>query len=145
MSEKTEGAISSLIERFDPDDRPALVNAIHFRGEWTRGFDPDRTAPAPFRLRSGATVDIPAMRIDGLSAGYRSDADFEAVSVPYGDGAFAFAAMLPRDGMAPEEALGWGGWRRTRPGWPGEATAMQAARSSCRVLRWTARPGCSPS
>ena len=106
VSEKTEGAISSLIERFDPDDRLALVNAIHFRGEWTRGFDPDRTAPAPFRLRSGATVDIPAMRIDGLSAGYRSDADFEAVSVPYGDYAFAFAAVLPRDGMAPEEALG---------------------------------------
>ena len=106
VSEKTDGAISSLIERLDPDSGLALVNAIHFRGEWTTGFDPGRTAPASFRPRSGATVEVPAMRIAGLDAGYRADAGFEAVSVPYGDGAFAFAAVLPRDGMAPEEALG---------------------------------------
>ena len=33
------------------------------------------------------------MWIGDLDAGYRADADFEAVSVPYGDGAFAFAGI----------------------------------------------------
>ena len=106
VSEKTDGAISSLIERLDPDDRLALVNAIHFRGEWTTGFDPGRTAPAPFRSRSGPAIELPAMRADDLDAGYCADGDFEAVSLPYGDGAFAFAVVLPRYRMAPEAALG---------------------------------------
>lgn len=105
VSEQTGGAISSLVERLDPDDRLVLANAIHFRAEWTHGFDPERTAPAPFRPRSGETVEAPAMRADDLPARHRADADFEAVSLPYGDGAFAFAAVLPRDGMSSEEAL----------------------------------------
>ena len=106
VSEKTDGAISTLVERLDPDDRLVLANAIHFRAEWAHGFDPELTAPAPFRPRSGETVAAPAMRADELPARHRADADFEAVSLPYGDGAFALAAVLPRDGMTPEEALG---------------------------------------
>ena len=64
------------------------------------------------------------MRAEGLSARYREDADFQAVTLPYGGGEFALVVVLPRTGLESAGALqalasdpswlGGSGFRRSR-------------------------------
>ena len=105
VSEATEGAVPELVARLDPDDVLVLANAIRFEGEWAQRFDPDRTAPAPFHLRSGASPEVPTMHADDLPARYREDGDFQAVALPYGEGEFELVAVLPAAGLEAPEAL----------------------------------------
>ena len=105
VEEATGGAIPELVARLDPDDVLVLANAMHFEGEWAQPFDPERTVPAPFHLRSGAAPEVPTMHADDLPARYREDGDFQAVALPYGGGRFELVAVLPRAGLEASEAL----------------------------------------
>ena len=105
VSEATGGAIPHLISRLDPDDALVLANAMRFEGEWAQRFDPRRTLPAPFHLRSGASPEVPTMRAEDLPARYREDESFQAVALPYGGGRFELVAVLPRAGLEAPEAL----------------------------------------
>ena len=103
--EATGGDIPYLIPKLDPDDVLVLANATRFQGKWTQPFDPERTVPAPFHLRSGAAPEVPTMHADDLPVRYREDEDFQAAALPYGDGRFEFVAVLPRAGLEAPEAL----------------------------------------
>ena len=105
VAEATEGAIPELVARLDPDDVLVLANAMRFEGEWAQRFDPERTVPAAFHLRSGAALEVPTMHADNLSARYREGEDFQAVALAYGGGRFELVAVLPRAGLEAPEAL----------------------------------------
>ena len=105
VAEATGGAVPHLVSRLDPDDALVLANAMRFEGEWARRFDPDRTIPAPFHLRTGTAPEVPTMHAEALSALYREDEGFQAVALPYGDGRFELVAALPRAGVEAPEAL----------------------------------------
>ena len=105
VAEATEGAVPELVARLDPDDVLVLANAMRFEGEWAQRFDPERTVPAPFHLRTGAAPEVPTMHADDLPARYREDGDFQAAALPYGGGRFEFVAVLPRAGLDAPEAL----------------------------------------
>ena len=102
---ETEGMVPVLLDTPDPAIVLVLANAMYFQGEWTQPFDPARTAPLPFRTGTGASVDAVTMRADDVSARYREDESFQALSLPYGDGGFALVLVLPRAGIAPSDAL----------------------------------------
>ena len=124
VSEATGDAIPRLVAALEPDDALVLANAVHFRGDWTHPFDPERTAPAPFHLRSGTAVEVPTMHAQGLSARYREDDGFQAIALPYGIGGFELVAVVPRGEVEAREAirrlasdptwLGGRGFRRAR-------------------------------
>ena len=125
VAAETGGAIPRLVSRLDPDDVLVLANAMRFEGEWAHGFDPERTVPAPFHLRSGESPEIPTMHADDLPARYREDDHFQALALPYrGAGGFELVIVLPRAGVESPEAfrrlssdptwLGGRGFRRTR-------------------------------
>ena len=105
VEEAAGGAIPALVARLDPDDRLVLANAVHFEGGWAQRFDPERTAPAPFHLRTGAAPEVPTMHAVDLPARYREDEGFQAVALPYGGGDFDLVAVLPRAGVEAPEAL----------------------------------------
>ena len=104
-AQATGGAVPRLLASLEPDDALVLANALHFDGEWAQPFDPAQTASLPFHLASGDAVDVPTMQADDLPARYREDAGFQAVLLPYGNGAFALAVVLPGPGMAPADAM----------------------------------------
>lgn len=101
----TGGAIPQLLSSLKRDDVLVLANAMRFQGDWTRPFDPERTEALPFHLRSGASVEVPTMQADDLTARYRDDGNFQAVALSYGKGDFRFVVVLPRAGTAAPDAL----------------------------------------
>ena len=145
VSEATGGAIPELVARLDPDDVLVLANAMRFEGEWAQRFDPERTVPAPFHLRSGTAPEVPTMHTDDLPARYREDGDFQAVALPYGGGRFEFVAVLPRAGLEAPEALrrlaadpswlGGRGFRRSRGALALPRLALEAEASLLPALR----------
>ena len=111
VASATRNAIPQVVSSFGRYEALVLVNAVSFRGEWRRRFDPERTAPAPFHLGSGASVEVPAMRAD-VTAEYRENSSFQAVALPYGGGDYWFVVVLPRAGVAAPDAL-----REMDPSW----------------------------
>lgn len=118
VKSKTNGMIPRLLESLGSDTVLLLVNALHFKGEWTHSFDPALTAPRPFQLGSGEVVERETMLAVELPALHRKDEDFEAVQLAYGDGGFALTVVLPRPGLAPADALGK---IKADPSWFGSA------------------------
>ena len=102
---ETGGAIPILVSSLAPDDVLLLANAVHFRGKWSQPFDPTHTAPLPFDLHDGTTIEVETMQAFDLSVPYREDERFQAVSLPYGSGEFELVLLLPRLGIAPAAAL----------------------------------------
>ena len=105
VARETANAIPSLVSSLEPDAALVLANAMHFHGEWSRPFDPAQTAPLPFHPHAGEAIEVATMQAEELSVPYREDADFQAVALPYGGGAFALVVVLPRAGLEPAAAL----------------------------------------
>jgi serpin B len=84
-NEKTRGIIPRVLEALEPLERLVLTDALFFDGAWTVPFDPDLTAPAPFRRADGSTRDVPTMHvIDGYLDHAEQDG-LEAIRLPYGN------------------------------------------------------------
>jgi serine protease inhibitor len=100
VSDATAGKIPTIVESLDRDLVALLINAIYFKGSWRERFDPAKTIDAPFQSASGAQ---PArlMHREG-SMPYLATTDFEAVDLPYGNGAYTMTVLLPRAGRSVE-------------------------------------------
>lgn len=82
-----EGALNSLT-------RLVLVNAIYFKGDWARQFDPDDTRPAPFLLVDGTTNNVPMM-IQKEHFGLAETDAFKALEIPYAGDSLSMLILLP--------------------------------------------------
>ena len=105
VSEATAGAIPQVISELEPDDVLVLANALRFRGDWSQSFDPEKTAPAAFHPNPDATVEVPTMHAEEMSARYREGDGFQAMALPYGEGSFEFVVVLPATGTEPGVVL----------------------------------------
>jgi serpin B len=93
---KTRGKIPELVEPGSLTDIVlALVNAIYFKGRWTTPFDESRTRDGEFMLLDGRRKTCPMMSRRGRFSHLEGD-DFQAVSLPYGDGRLSMVVILPR-------------------------------------------------
>ena len=95
VAEKTAGKISQMVDQISPDDILFILNAVYFKGNWTHAFDSERTTQQPFSLLNGATIQHPQMAQEDEYRYYETD-QFQAVSLPYGDGRFSFYVFLPK-------------------------------------------------
>lgn len=99
VSEQTEGLIREVVESPIPqNDLLYLINAIYFKGNWTRQFDKNLTAPRPFRLVDGTTTTVPTMTY-GREVAVRvaGDQAVEVLDLPYGGRAFSMTIVMPRE------------------------------------------------
>ncbi len=122
---RTEDRIKNLIPGgvLNAMTRLVLVNAIYFKGDWTKPFDPDGTVDAPFRTLDGNRVTVPMMA-QQTDFRYAEEAGVQALELPYGDdGELAMLILLPAepDGLAaleaeltPEVLNGWTARLRSR-------------------------------
>lgn len=95
VSEKTEGKIPKIIDRIAPDEVLFLINAVYFKGNWTTQFDASQTRERPFNRLDGSQKQHPMMSQSGKYQYYETE-QFQAVSLPYGDGRLSMYIFLPK-------------------------------------------------
>ena len=105
VRDATADRIHDIVEApIDPLTMAFLMNAVYFKGDWTKEFDTDDTYTGPFHLLDGGTEDVRfMMKEDTLD--YRASDDWQAVEIAYGGGAWAMTVAVPRDGHALEAVV----------------------------------------
>ncbi|WOD39281.1 serpin family protein [Nodosilinea sp. E11] len=120
----TRDRIPTIVEQLPADQLLVLVNAVYFKGAWSEAFEPAQTRDRPFTLASGETIEHPLMAQTGEYQYLETD-QFQAVSLPYGNGSLSFEVILPAPGLDLAEfsslltAENWENWMgqlRSRPG-----------------------------
>ncbi|MDB4914480.1 MAG: hypothetical protein JWM95_2124 [Gemmatimonadetes bacterium] len=90
--------LPAIIDHTDARQSMLLMNAVLFKGTWSVPFDVALTGPALFRGAAGNQT-IPMMT-RGDMFGYYASGVFEAVDLPYGNGAYSMTIVLPRSGQS---------------------------------------------
>ncbi|MGD1806232.1 serpin family protein [Dapis sp. BLCC M126] len=92
----TEGKISKIIDKLEPDAVMVLLNAIYFKANWEQEFSESSTKEMPFYLPNGSQKQHPIMFQSSQNL-YYEDEDFQAISLPYGEGRVSMYIFLPRE------------------------------------------------
>lgn len=103
VSEHTKGMIPSILDNVPEDAIMYLVNALAFDGEWVSPFDANSTTDGIFTREDGTTQTVPFMHSDEYA--YLEGEKVTGFLKNYKDGSYAFAALLPDEGVTVAEAL----------------------------------------
>ncbi len=117
VNEQTQGKIEDIIAAIPDNVVMYLINAIYFKGDWMQQFDKKLTAPLPYHLQDGSTVNVPTMTY-GTEATIRQTWTPTAriIELPYGGGAFSMTIVLPREDLTVDSVLSvltlddWNSW-----------------------------------
>ena len=108
---KTKGKISHIVDVLSPLTALVAVNAIYFKGRWTRPFETELTRDGLFTTATGQKKQLPMMHQSGRYS-YYENGKLQAVVLPY-KGDMAMYIVLPAKRTAPrqfEESLSLGAW-----------------------------------
>ena len=102
-SDHTEGMIPEVLDEqsFNPSAVSYLLNAIYFKGMWSSPFDAADTKDEPF----GDGDAVPMMHKTGTEYEYTENNLYQAVNLPYGNGAYRMSIFLPREGKTVGDVL----------------------------------------
>ena len=115
VNTNTNGKIEKIVEIINPLTMLFLINAIYFKGNWQDEFDKAMTRPGIFHLANGNQKQVQMMRREGEYPYFRGE-NFEATSLPYGDGRLGMYIFLPNPDSNINEFLeklnteNWKGW-----------------------------------
>ena len=100
-SDKTDGKIPQMLQNLDPATRLMLVNALLYKAPWATQWtvEPNRA------FRGDGAVSKKDFLYADKSFGYADLSDCEAVSLPYGNGAYEMVVFLPKEGRTVEGIL----------------------------------------
>ncbi len=96
VANKTNNKILDLIPQgaVDSSTRVVLVNAVHFKANWTSTFDPDATSQAPFFVSPTENVTVQMMHQEGKMQ-YYSDSQLKAIELDYSRSNITMLILLP--------------------------------------------------
>ncbi|MDE0014483.1 MAG: serpin family protein [Candidatus Poribacteria bacterium] len=94
VAANTNGGIPNMIPAIDPATVLCLISGIYFKGSWQEEFDVLQTREEPFNHADGSITPVSMMRRTDWYP-YYADADFQAVSLPFGDGQMGMYIFLP--------------------------------------------------
>lgn len=102
--EQTDGMIPSIVDQLDPGAALIAMNAIYFNGTWENKFQKSSTREENFK---GYTRDIKKVQMMRQSEkfNYIDNDTLQAVTLPYGNGAYAMTVLLPREGKSIDEMM----------------------------------------
>ena len=101
--------IPQMLAELPPRTEIVLANALYFKGRWQTPFKSEETTPGPFRIGDGRTVTLPRMQRKDRAFSYRETDRYQAVRLPFKNGAFDLVLVLPREGVS-ARTLGQEAW-----------------------------------
>ena len=116
-SDHTKGLIPEVLDEktFNPVAISYLLNALYFKGMWSTPFDAAKTQEEPF----GDGPAVPMMyNYDKFE--YAQTDLYQAVNLPYGNGAYQMTVYLPREGKTVGdvlESLDGSNWQLSQHEW----------------------------
>lgn len=113
-SDHTEKMIEKMfdVQSFNPDAVSYLLNAIYFKGVWAEKFDPEETKSESFMIEGyedGAQCQVIAevpMMHQTKKFQYTENELCQAISLPYGNGAYTMTILLPHKDKTIDDVLG---------------------------------------
>ena len=103
IEEKTDGMIKDALDAIPPAAVMYLINALSFDARWSTVYQEHEVREGTFTKEDGAEQSVNMMHSTEYQ--YLSD-DFATGFVkPYQGRSYAFAALLPREGVSMEEYL----------------------------------------
>ena len=115
VSQNTNKNIPKIIDSISPQMVMLIINAIHFKGRWSKEFDKSKTREKDFQLLGEGTKRVPMMHQSGKYL-YYSGSNFQVINLPYGSGRIGMYIFLPNsdtflgDFLTNLNADNWKGW-----------------------------------
>ena len=101
----TQGCIKEILDEPLPDDcRLGLVNALYFKGMWSKKFDKGNTTDEDFTNSDGSKSRVKMMRQRETFPAYEG-IDMDMVEFAYGNDKFCMDVILPHEGKNLDECL----------------------------------------
>ncbi|MFZ1731798.1 MAG: serpin family protein [Bacteroidota bacterium] len=99
VSQMTQGKIPDIVSAPIPDAvMMYLINAVYFKGTWSKQFDVAKTRDDTFATMDGSRKNVKMMNRSG-SIRYHQDEFAEIADLPYGWDRYSMAVLLPRAGV----------------------------------------------
>jgi len=92
--DKTEDRIKKILDKIEADEALFLINALFFKADWEKGFDPDATTKDDFTKEDGEKVTVDLMFSDDYRRFYQGT-DFSAVDMKFSDDEYSMTFILP--------------------------------------------------
>lgn len=107
VADTTRDRIPDLLAEgsIKPETRAVAVNAIYMKAPWVHEFPDDATAPRPFHLADGSTVDVPMMHDPSLAVRAVEADGYTAVELPYVGGELAMLLVVPDEATTLDAVL----------------------------------------
>ena len=103
VSKKTDGMIDKALDEISDDAIMYLVNALAFEAEWRSIYNSKQVRDGEFTSESGEKMSVEMMYSD--ESKYIEDENATGFIKYYSGGKYAFAALLPNEGMSVSEYL----------------------------------------
>ncbi|NLC67882.1 MAG: serpin family protein [Clostridiaceae bacterium] len=99
ISESTKGKIDKMLDSpISPDVVMYLINAIYFKGQWTRQFDKKLTFDGTFITADGKHKEVKMMSRQG-DVEYGEAGNAKIVKLPYGKEKISMYCILPEESV----------------------------------------------
>jgi serpin B len=97
VDDRTEGKIDELLKEGQLTSLTvmAVVNAIYFKADWAKAFDPKLTQRQPFYRADGTVVQAPMMTLPKTKLRMSFDAQGTLLELPYRGDDVSFLAYVP--------------------------------------------------
>ncbi len=97
VKDNTNGKIEKIVDQIERNTIMFLINALYFKGTWKYEFDKNNTYNDIF-IQPNYTRIPCKMMVQEAEFNYFANEDFQAIDLPYGDGAFSMTIFLPKPG-----------------------------------------------
>lgn len=101
VKDKTDGMIPKIIDKIPEEAIMYLINALAFEAEWPSPYERNQVRDGKFTKEDGAKQDAELM-YDTVGT-YLEDELATGFIKPYKGGKYAFAALLPKEGVSVSE------------------------------------------
>lgn len=100
----TNNLIPTILESLNPASAAVLLNAIYFKGVWTKKFDKKDTKSEKFTLASGKEKKVELMHQE-KDFEYGSNGICQILRLPYGNKAYSMTILLPLEGKTTSDII----------------------------------------